>query len=210
MNPILEIVLNLNTKEELNMNINKEKKKEILLKNFEIIKNNYAKNEIAISDVVVKMFGIDIDTAVEMWIYLIKKYEHEVKGYDSLSITGGISHYGGETIGKATMDEIILNTPELKNAFFSLMCRHTSIYDSDIIRRRISANDLITANELLELLFNNPYREDSWYRIMDDSMPWSDCEITTEAYELLEMWCEKVEDEEERAKLAIKMLNYFD
>lgn len=34
------------------------------------------------------------------------------------------------------------------------------------------------------------------------------CKITNEAYELLEMWCEKVDDIEERAKLSIRMLEF--
>lgn len=191
--------------------MSKEKKKEILLKNFEIIKNNYEKNSNAIADVVGKMFLIDIDMAVEMWIHLIKKYENEVKSYNSYSITCGIVYNGDNAIGESKMDEIILGYPELKRAFFSLMYEDTALYDGRIIRNKIFANELIVANELLELLYNNPYREDSWYNIMDNSMPWADrCEITTEAYELLEMWCDKVEDEEERAKLSIKMLEYFD
>ena len=192
------------------MKMSKEKKKEILLKNFEIIENNYEKNSEAISDIVRKMLLIDIDTAVDMWIHLIKKYEHEVKNHNSFYITGGISYYGGQDIGEAKMDKIILSTPELKNAYFSLMSEHTDVHCGSIIRNRISANDLIVANELLELLYNNPYRNDSWYDIMEMSMPWAhECQITTEAYDLLEIWCDKVEDEEERAKLSIKMLEYF-
>ena len=34
--------------------------------------------------------------------------------------------------------------------------------------------------------------------------------ISNEMYDLLEMWCVKVENEEERAKLSIKMLDYID
>ena len=44
------------------MKISNEKKKEILLKNFEIIKDNYVDNRNTLSDAVVKMFKIDIDS----------------------------------------------------------------------------------------------------------------------------------------------------
>lgn len=193
------------------MKMSKEKKMELLLKNFEIIKNNYEKNKEGIKDIVVKMFAIDIDVAEEIWLYLINRYEDNIKKFDSFYLTVGIANGGAEIIGEDAMDKIVLNTPELKNAFFSLMHEFTSIYDSNVIKRLISLNNLIVANELLELLFSNPYRADSWYSIMDNSLPWANnCEITQEAYELLEIWCGKVEDEEERAKLAIKMLDYFD
>lgn len=192
------------------MNMSKEKKKEILLKNFEIIKNNFGKNRLGIEDVVVKMFDIDVDTAKDMWIYLITRYEEELK-HDSHCLAGGIEYGASEVIGETEVEKMILDTPELKRAFFSLMNDGTALHDGKIIRNKIAADELIVANELLDLLYNNPYRKDSWYRIMDNSMPWADrCEITEEAYELLETWCDKVEDEEERAKLSIKMLNYFD
>ena len=37
-----------------------------------------------------------------------------------------------------------------------------------------------------------------------------DMTVTEEAYELLEMWCDKVETQEERAKLRIKMMEYIE
>ena len=64
------------------------------------------------------------------------------------------------------------------------------------------------ADELLELSYNNEARRafSSWYEIMDYMMP--NCKITSEAYELLEMWCEKVDDTEERAKLLVQLTQY--
>ena len=57
------------------MKISNEKKKEVLLKNFEIINKNFGENGRAMREVVLKMFPIDTETALEMWKYLIKKYE---------------------------------------------------------------------------------------------------------------------------------------
>lgn len=41
-------------------------------------------------------------------------------------------------------------------------------------------------------------------------MPRKGSEITSDAYELLEMWSDKVNNKEERAKLSIKMIEYID
>lgn len=197
------------------MDMSNEKKKEILLKNFEILKKNYIKNSSALADVVGKMFSVDIETAIDMWIYLINKYEDEVKDnkLDRLNASDLISDIfinGRRYIGETKIEEIVLEHQELKNAFF-LMCYSSTIYSSKIISNRIARNDLIVANELLELLYTSKYRKDSWHNIMEESMPLPFmCKLTSDAYELLEMWCDKVDDEEERAELSVKMLGYFD
>ena len=41
-------------------------------------------------------------------------------------------------------------------------------------------------------------------------MPRRDADITSEAYELLEMWCDKVKNDKERAKLSIKMMEFVE
>ncbi len=192
------------------MNISKEKKKEILLKNFDILKNNFGKNSSHYSDIISQMASIDVNTAIEMWVYLIKRYEDEVKSYHSYNITGSVAYDCEKILGEETVEKIILETPEIKNAYFSLMYRYVPQHCGRIIEKKISNNELMEANELLELVYNNPYKEDSWYKIIDNCMPLSDrWEPNENAIELLEMWCDKVEDEEERAKLSIKMLEYY-
>ena len=48
--------------------------------------------------------------------------------------------------------------------------------------------------------------------ILDDIIPADpeDLQVSEEAYELLERWCDKVTDAEERAKLSIKMMEFMD
>lgn len=193
------------------MQMSTERKKEVLLKNFEIIKKNYAENRAVIADVLIKMFALDEDTAIEMWKYLLKEYEEEVKNSQSWSITGQIIHDAGRKIGEGRIEQIVLDNPEIKHAVFSLTCDDPHIAVGQIVANKIASNKLEMADELLQLLYNNPYRNDSWYEIMDSVMPYAgDGEITNEAYDLLEMWCDKVANEEERAKLSIKMLDYID
>ena len=52
-------------------------------------------------------------------------------------------------------------------------------------------------------------KRDSWYEIMSNVMP-SFKEISSDAYDLLELWCDKVEDTEERAKLILQLTEYVD
>lgn len=190
------------------MKMSNEKKKEVLLKNFEIINKNFGENGRAMREVVLKMFPIDTETALEMWKYLIKEYESEIKNGDSWCLTGGIYFDVSKILGAGKIDNIVLKNPELKRAIFSI-ASSVDLSANIIIKNAIEKNELQLANELLDLLFNNHYKENSWYEIMEDVISYHE-NISNEMYDLLEMWCDKVENEEERAKLSIKMLDYID
>lgn len=183
----------------------------MLLKNFDIIKDNYGKNHSAMSAAVGQMFKIDSEKAAEMWSYLITRHASKVKGEDSWPITGAIMFEGNKAIGRKQMGEIVLNKPVLKKAIFSDACDDVSLFVGDIIRGKINTNELQCARELLSLVYENKHKNNSWYEIMDEIIPDDpeDMEVTEDAYELLEMWCDKVEGQEERASLRIKMMEYI-
>ena len=65
-----------------------------------------------------------------------------------------------------------------------------------------------SADELLQLVYDNKNRKTSWYGVMKHSMPYR--QISDDAYEFLEMWCDKVDDQQERAMLSLKMMDYMD
>ena len=190
------------------MAISNEKKKETLIKNFDILKDNYEENGSSLASVVVKMFKLDADTAVDMWTYLLTKHIAAVKDEGSWSITGSIMYKGGEAIGKERLCEIVLGNPVLKNTIFSFTCDDIHLVVDDIIRRKIETDDLQVADELFDLVYKNKYKNSSWYEVMDQILEDADdMEISEEAYELLETWCDKVKNKEERAKLSVKMLD---
>ena len=60
---------------EPKMNMSKEKRKEVLLRNFEIIKDNFEKNGLEFAPTIGKMIEIDKETAIDMWLFLLKKHE---------------------------------------------------------------------------------------------------------------------------------------
>ena len=191
------------------MKMSKDKKKEILLKNFEIIKEDYENNQVSIAKVVSEMFGIDETMAIDMWVYLLNTHGEYVKSEDSYFLTGSIAYNGSEKIGDVKMDKIVIENPIIKAAMFAHTC--DGIHDAvgEIIGRRISANDLQTADELLQLVYENPYKNSDWYSIMDRVLDGVDV-LTENGYELLEMWCEKADTKTERAKLSVRMLEYID
>ena len=191
------------------MKMSKDKKKEILLKNFEIIKEDYENNQVSIAKVVSEMFGIDETMAIDMWVYLLNTHGEYVKSDDSYFLTGSIAYNGSEKIVDVKMDKILIENPIIKTAMFAHTC--DGIHDAvgEIIGRRISANDLQTADELLQMVYENPYKNSDWYSIMDRVLDGVDV-LTENGYELLEMWCEKADINTERAKLSVRMLEYID
>lgn len=184
-----------------------ESKKDNLLRSFDVLKNDFTKNSRSLADIVSKMFEIDRELAIDMWTYLINEYHDELGKADSFNLTGKILYDGSDVIGEAEMDEIVIHNSTIKNAIF-LYNRHVKWSGIYLIQRKIINGELQTADELIELCYNNVARRvtSSWYEFMDYLMP--NCKITNEAYELLEMWCEKVDDIEERAKLSIRMLEF--
>ncbi len=186
------------------MKMNNEKKKEILLKNFEIIKDNYDDNVSSLGEVIQKMLSLDEDVAIDIWKFILNKYKLRIRERGSYDITGRIIYQ----IGESRFESIITKSTEIKNALFT-ECYYTSM-QAFFIRELITNNALQLADELLNLLYNNKYKEDTWYKIMDYAMPRDDSDITSEAYELLEIWCDKVQNKEERAKLSIQTLAFID
>lgn len=186
-----------------------EGKKDKLLRSFDVLKNDFKKNEISIAETVARMFEIDVDTAVDMWTYLLSRYEKEAQSEDAWYLTGGIISKGSMVIGYEEMDTIILNNPTLKHALFCRSGSWLHISVRGIIRRKIENEELALADELLQMVYDNPNKRDSWYEIMSNVMP-SFKEISNDAYELLELWCDKVEDDEERAKLVLQLTEYVE
>ncbi len=185
-----------------------EGKKDKLLRSFDVLKNDFKKNEISIAETVARMFEIDRETAVDMWLFLLSIYEKEAQSEDAWYLTGGIISKGSMVIGDEDMDSIVLNNPSLKQKLFFRSGSWLHISVREIIRRRIENEELSLADELLQMVYDNPNKRDTWYEIMSNIMPRFK-EISSDAYELLELWCDKVEDTEERAKLTLQLTEYI-
>lgn len=188
------------------MAVKSNKKKEMLLNSFEVIKDDF-KNKEAMEKAVCAMLSFDKETAKEMWLFLLEKYEKEIKS------KGDDANYLTEYIActiydkyKGCVDEIILNTPKIKNAVFS----HGGddfCWPLWIIYDKMKNDDYSTANELLDMMYHNKNRSISWYEIMNELIGhyWSS-KVPDETYDLLSEWCDKVKSKEDKAKITIKLL----
>lgn len=184
-----------------------DERKETLLKSFDTIKDEY-NNSHSMSDIVIKMFEIDIDTAIDMWTHLLNTYEIQAIGY-SYDLTGAIISGGARIIGQEVMDDLILQNVVLKKVILTKKRAIKHSGTEDFIRRLIEKNQLQVVDEILQSIYDNPEKVDTWFDIMSAIMPHSH-RITREAYDFLDMWCDKVDTKAERAKLSVRMLDYID
>lgn len=189
------------------MNAKTEKKKEILIRSFETLKDgcrNSKDTRDKVEECVGSMFKMDVDMATEMWIYLLEQYSDMLSSNEGWGLIGWIYWIAGDNIGEAAINNIVLKNAPIKRAIFELQNGALGRSAGCIIRSEIEKGNILLADELINLLFDNQYKEETWYEVMDLAIPWS-APISDEAVEMLESWFEKVEDKEERAKLDIRL-----
>lgn len=190
------------------MKMSNDKKKELLLKNFDVIKEDCEGNGKSLGSAVKKMFKLDRQTAVDMWEYLLSTREDYIRSNGSYYVTADIVYSMSDELGESQIGDIIINSRILKNALFAQS--YNVWAQVNLVTYYIITDKLQIADELLALLYSNSYKEDSWYEVMDRVIPESDADITSEAYELFEIWCDKVKNDKERAKLSIKTMEFVD
>ena len=190
------------------MRMSNEQKIDTLLNSFDELKDQFWGNGDNIAEIIRKMFRYDQDTAIDMWTYLLTTYSEHLNEDCSWCFTGTIALRAAIEIGDEAMDTIILNSPVIKNAVFSLASNCAEDCAAPIIRRKIESNDLQVADELIQLVYENPNRKTSWYGVMKHLRPYR--QISDDAYEFLEVWCDKVDDKQERTMLSLKMMEYTD
>lgn len=192
------------------MKMNRVQKKELILKNFDILKDNYPSNKDSIHSAIKKMFEVDCYTALEMWEYALIKHEAYVKesgDYITAFVVDSCNHLFGE---RKTCNIIVQNTT-LKTFLFSLS--RAVFAQVDIIAALIQENDLQLADELLQLIYLNRFRSFTWYEVMERTLfhlHQNADNISSSAFELLDAWCNKISNPEEHAKLSLKMMEFVE
>lgn len=194
------------------MKLSSEKKKDILIESFNVLKENYTKNDTHIQDIVGSMFSYDIETALEMWKYLLNANQHLVREYrQAYGLTGKIVHAAAETIGFEKVGEIIVQNELLLRSVFRESA--DAIFGTtEIIKIYLYSNKLETANILLDHIYNNKYFRGytfgEYLEILINNLERSS-QLTEEVINLLITWAEKIIDTDEKAKINVSLLRFL-
>ena len=189
------------------MKISAEKKKQLLLDSFDLLKENYTENRVALHDIIEKMAKIDIGMSIDMWKCLIKENPEVL--HTTNDFASWLMFPIGEIIGDGNLAKIISEDDFLKTSIYG-NCGDIRYDPLWILGLLISQNKLDIANELMDLILSNKNRCNSLYDIVDGALPSSNSQITEEAFELLRSWIEMIPGKTERAKLNLRMLDFMD
>lgn len=189
------------------MKISAEKKKQVLLDSFDLLKSNYHENSRALRDIVKKMIKIDIDIAISMWKYLIRENPDVLHDDDSFAFS--IMYPLEEAIGIKRLAYLVVDDNFLKMSIYG-ECGDLRYEPFEIITYFIEIGKLDVADELLKLAKSNPHDSHSLYDILDQVIPEKKAKMSVEAFDFITSWIETVPSKEERAKLNLRMLDFMD
>lgn len=187
-----------------------QKKKDILLNAFNVLKYNYQDNYMELCNIVTKMSAIDLDTTLELWRILLKDHNSYLADSFRVSHLSGLTMIYGisENIGLGKVIELLKNNKDIMNACFK---ESVEIYYY-IITTAIKTNELLFVNECLEMISNNHLKRNEFGEILYSILysislyPYQ-LSLSNKAVEMLLHWIQKIDDPEIRAKIDIALLD---
>ena len=194
------------------MKLSSDRKKEILCDSYEILKQNTWQNDSSLAKIISQMSVIDLLLSFEMWKNLIKSNLGLFRSKDGYYISHGMLYQIKEAIGDVTTYQAIINDITIRRYLFGES--GGDIPGSTVISYSILTNQLIVANELLDLAFRNQYKSCSFADVLchpifhEGAIPSEP--ISEDAVQLLLSWIEKIDDKEERARINMEMLVHFE
>lgn len=206
--------------------ITKDRKEELLLESFELLKDEVEENKDDLYSIMGQMMEFDCPTTLKMWNHLIEQNSQNImKDKEKYGIrdalTGTMLHELTGWDEFANMEVLFVNDKKLSNFVYS---QTPDIYwGTCVIVNLIKQNNLIEANRLLELCYNNKLaqKETSFSKMLKtlieggllrecpygSSISWGYSETyNDDAKSLIQSWINRIEDKKERAKVSVAFL----
>ena len=193
------------------MAFSNERKKEILLQSFNVLKKNIYENASDLESLIEKIADLDFNMALEMWKFILENYNRYDQYYnETYYITGGIISNLSGKFGIDKLSKFILEDQLVRNKLYNVSAN----VDDQVVAYLIDGNQLDKANDLLELIHSNvnflrAEDEDRFGKYLH-SLFYLECKnITEDKMDFIFSWVEKVPSEEGRAKLHVLLLEYM-
>lgn len=190
------------------MKISSDKKKEMLLNSFDILKNNFRENSFELSKIIQQVASFNLETAVEMWKYLIKNNSEVLKGSDGDDLGPDIMYAISKSAGDEEVWRLVADDEFLKTAIYQ-ECSCLMWQPLEGICFFIKNDELEKANELMQLVFTNKNNRNSIYQVIDTVIPKSP-KISDDAFGMIMEWIENVKNKQDKVKLNLRMLAFMD
>lgn len=188
------------------MKLTTDEKRQIFFDSFEMFKDDWEKNAKTLTRVIAEVAKFDIDSAIQMWIYVLEKNQRRIKTNDDIT-SGVFGNLNEDAYGIVAKNSFIKEAIFLKSS-----CPWESI---DLITYFVKKSDYYQANELYELIARNKNKSEfNFSEYISSNI--STCLFYTidELYRLgeedidfLSDWIERVDDVNERMKLKVLLLS---
>lgn len=188
------------------MAMNSEIKQQILYDSFDMFKDDWDNNAITLKSTIAKIATIDLNAAIQMWVYLLNKHSRKIKT-DSGLTSGILGELPEESYNEIAEIDFIIEK------IFKQSCEPWE--SATLICRFLMIPEYYTANKLLELVSMNKtvseynftdYKSSNLstclYKILDRLYNFNDSDI-----EFFSAWIERIEDKNERMKLKVLMIS---
>lgn len=193
------------------MGLSNDKKKDMLLQSFNVLKSNIENHSDKIKEIIGKMSKLDLQTAIEMWEFVLGKGKNLI--HDSSKayrLCGGIIYDLEQAIGKnAVMDIIESNGMIRKNVYGQSGDICCSTYCS--AKKFIEINNIELANEIITYFYENKYKSQTFAEILEQLCDFNvdEIKLSPDTVEMLLSWSEKLNDEEEKARIMVTLTDYI-
>lgn len=189
-----------------------ELKKHILLESFDAIKDSWDIKSNAIEKAISRMFDIDEEMAIEMWLYILRKNKRDLKD-NSYALIGSVLYCmertGGcsDDIKEEQIAKRLANNKELCEFLYGFNCDLGSA-EIHYIGWFIALNMNDTVNMVLNLIENNSHlNEYKIGKIISYAISKldyiDDAHISEQTKEILYNFSNRIEDKLERAEAMI-------
>ena len=200
------------------MKIPKDMQKDILLESFEVLKTNYEKNYLNISDTIGKMAVIDINTAMDMIEHIFVSNPNLVVNNTIFTnpycpLTSNIIEYICKYREVSAIADALASRPKIIEVLFG-KSGDIERCECLIIAEYISRGEIDTANEVLRLISTNKNNTGVGSSLTLSGALQAIIDVlgydaSENAVEFLHYWIQQIQDANDKAKANVKFLDFF-
>lgn len=195
----------------------KENKMEKLVNSYEtLMKGNFEKNSSIIGDVIGKISKYDLNIAVEMWKNLLKTHKDDLNDEEfGFRLTWGVGYEIEKEVGYDEWVKIFKNNADIMELYFSI----SSYCDDSAITKCLKNSDYDIAIKMFDYIYNKDLRYDDVGNVISKNeliirilsyFSLDQTYLSKEAIEILEMWIDKISEEELKAKADLYLIKLQD
>lgn len=190
--------------------MDRNKTLDLLLKSFDVLKDDFGKNGRSLAELIGKTSKIDKSIAEEMWCYLLKKHKSHLSIH--FTLTGIIYFYVQQKIGVNEAINLVINNKTIKESWF-LNSAIDDIYTGSIVYNILNWRLLEEFNEIFELIDKNKVKRTTTGIILERAinvLQENNDTCPPDIVEIILKWVDRVDNIQDKARLQVILIDFID